>query len=223
LVVKGVRQEIHILFILTILAITVFFVHSLIRLFIMARGPRSTRSRNAIPSIVGPEGFNPPAPIRVHLARDEEVAAVEESKLEALKAPPPAYGLWRCSVVCLDYSLPWPFAIERVVFRKLILISYNSESIQIYSIGNGLKGPNTLRTATAGSVALPAALPKTRPAPTRDSHDQQSLSNVKPLKPIGHPAMLLTMGSITSFLRSPGTLFFFPRQRARFIPHIGIA
>jgi hypothetical protein len=45
-------------------------------------------------------------PIRVHLARDEEIAAQEEDgsltedKLTSLKAPPPAYGLWRCSVVC---------------------------------------------------------------------------------------------------------------------------
>jgi hypothetical protein len=36
-------------------------------------------------------------PIRVALARDEEAAGIESP---ATKIPPPAYGLWRESVVC---------------------------------------------------------------------------------------------------------------------------
>lgn len=50
-----------------------------------------------LPSMIGPGGYaNPVVPIRVALARDEEAAGIES---EATKLPPPAYGLWRESVV----------------------------------------------------------------------------------------------------------------------------
>ena len=51
-----------------------------------------------LPAMIGPGGYaNPALPIRVALARDEEAAGIES---EATKVPPPAYGLWRESVVC---------------------------------------------------------------------------------------------------------------------------
>ena len=102
---KGLGEQVHVLFILTILGTTIFFVHALIRTFILAFRAPPPRSR--IPETTGPDGFRPTFPIRVHLVQDEEIAArledgtVEEDKLEALKVPPPAYGLWRCSVVSL--------------------------------------------------------------------------------------------------------------------------
>lgn len=72
-----------------------------------SKGPEHHHPRRgAIPSVAGPDGFTPDVPIRVHLARDEEIAAqgedgiIAEEKMASLKAPPPAYGLWRCSVVC---------------------------------------------------------------------------------------------------------------------------
>ena len=47
--------------------------------------------------LYGPGGYAMPSrPIRVTLARDEEAAGIES---EATKAEPPAYGLWRESVV----------------------------------------------------------------------------------------------------------------------------
>ena len=52
----------------------------------------------------------PRQPIPIVLARDEELGLhdidrVEEEGIdEALPPPPPAYGLWRSSVVCLPYS-----------------------------------------------------------------------------------------------------------------------
>lgn len=60
-------------------------------------------------------GFaQPTQPIPVVLARDEEIGLhddngrVEEDAEEhtdiALPPPPPAYGLWRSSVVCLPWS-----------------------------------------------------------------------------------------------------------------------
>lgn len=110
----SIPQELHILFILALLGISAFFVHSAIRLWIMSRkgGQRSNESsrHNRIPSTAGPEGFKPNRPIQVQLARDDEIAALDEEgtlheeKLEALKQPPPAYGLWRESVVSASYS-----------------------------------------------------------------------------------------------------------------------
>ena len=53
-------------------------------------------------SLIGQGGFaNPLRPIRVALACDEEAAGIES---EATKFPPPAYGLWRESVVCLQFQ-----------------------------------------------------------------------------------------------------------------------
>lgn len=56
------------------------------------------QEQRALPAMIGPGGYaNPTTPIRVALARDEEAAGIES---EATKLPPPAYGLWRESVVC---------------------------------------------------------------------------------------------------------------------------
>lgn len=93
----------HILFIMCLIATTIVFCHALIRLCMLAARPTQTRRRYRVPSISGPQGFEPKSPIRVHLARDEE-EALERAELppevkDAVKPPPPAYGLWRCSVV----------------------------------------------------------------------------------------------------------------------------
>lgn len=49
------------------------------------------------------DGFAPQEPIRVILARDEDLGLHEnydeESNVLLIAQPPPAYGLWRCSVV----------------------------------------------------------------------------------------------------------------------------
>ena len=70
----------------------------------LALHPPSDHPR--IPSMTGPEGFTPVRPIRVRLARDEEIAIGSgdgagdpEKEVSAVSMPPPAYGLWRCSVV----------------------------------------------------------------------------------------------------------------------------
>lgn len=50
-----------------------------------------------LPQMIGAGGYaNPPVPVQVTLARDEEAAGIES---DATKTPPPAYGLWRESVV----------------------------------------------------------------------------------------------------------------------------
>lgn len=58
--------------------------------------------RQAMPQVFGPGGYAVPRqPIRVVLARDEEAAGIES---EATKVEPPAYGLWRESVVSFCFS-----------------------------------------------------------------------------------------------------------------------
>ncbi|KAF2430141.1 hypothetical protein EJ08DRAFT_589592 [Tothia fuscella] len=113
LTIKGLGQELHVLFILSIIGTTIFFAHSVIRLCIMALRPPRERRRGLIPSVAGPEGFAPDVPIQVQLARDEEIAAqledgrFDEEKIESIAQPPPAYGLWRCSVRINPNLLHW--------------------------------------------------------------------------------------------------------------------
>jgi len=62
-----------------------------------------TTFHHRVPSVAGPRGYAQPAePIHVVLARDEEVVGQDPgpSSYVKLAAPPPAYGLWRNSVVC---------------------------------------------------------------------------------------------------------------------------
>jgi hypothetical protein len=103
------NSEFTVLLILIVLFVTIFFCHGLIRLcmlIVRARRPGNggededaDRSRVAMPQMFGPGGYAiPRQPIRVVLARDEEAAGIES---EAAKTNPPAYGLWRESVVSL--------------------------------------------------------------------------------------------------------------------------
>ncbi|KAF2751559.1 hypothetical protein M011DRAFT_455538 [Sporormia fimetaria CBS 119925] len=121
---RVLSQEIHVLFIMIILAITIFFSHSLIRLFMLAVHPPHEDTPK-IPETTGPEGFNPIHPIRVHVARDEELGASdnddddgefdfefsngewEKEKKKSPPPPPPAYGLWRESVRVDPNLLHW--------------------------------------------------------------------------------------------------------------------
>ena len=106
------------LLILIILFTTIFFCHGLIRLCMLIVRPRGSaagqtsgtdqmRQRGGImhdAALVVPGGYAiPREPIRVVLARDEEAAGIES---ETTKTKPPAYGLWRESVVCFLH-LPW--------------------------------------------------------------------------------------------------------------------
>jgi hypothetical protein len=103
---RNETEEFHILLILIILVTTIFFCHALIRLCMMIITPPNDDSpRRILPSMIGPGGYaNPVVPIRVALARDEEAAGIES---EATKMPPPAYGLWRESVVCEVDEVRW--------------------------------------------------------------------------------------------------------------------
>jgi len=111
-----------VLLILIILFVTIFFCHGLIRLcMLIVRGGGGGRNNSgddedrlaAMPQMFGPGGYAiPRQPIRVVLARDEEAAGIES---EATKANPPAYGLWRESVVSFFFFFLIPTKLLLVV------------------------------------------------------------------------------------------------------------
>ena len=83
--------------VLFILSATMFFCYSVIRLcLLVSRGDRNRR-HGPRRDVFGSGGYVvPQKPIPVVLARDEEAVGIES---EASKFNPPAYGLWRESVV----------------------------------------------------------------------------------------------------------------------------
>lgn len=103
------------------------FCHSFARTCLLATkiaryGPTGL---HRVPSVVGPLGYaQPEHPIHVVLARDEEIvtegaaadgndnvsaSAAATAATAKLTAPPPAYGLWRSSVV---RSTPPSFGLD---------------------------------------------------------------------------------------------------------------
>lgn len=85
--------------ILLTLILAVFFLHSVVKfIIVLVRGPPEFSDRP--PSQVGPMGYaTPQRPIHVILARDEELGEDVRNAGNKVTAPPPAYGLWRSSVV----------------------------------------------------------------------------------------------------------------------------
>jgi len=92
------NSEFTVLLILIILFTTIFFCYALLRLCMTVARPRPEGDEAAgRPPMLGLGGYAiPRVPIRVVLARDEEAAGIES---ETTKLRPPAYGLWRESVV----------------------------------------------------------------------------------------------------------------------------
>lgn len=91
-------SEMTIMLILVIIFGTVFFCHGLIRLVLLAmKGDGEQVARPRASRTHASRGYAVPSrPIPVVLARDEEAIGVES---DASKMEPPAYGLWRETVV----------------------------------------------------------------------------------------------------------------------------
>lgn len=97
-------SDFTIVLILIVILATLFFAYGLVRLcMLVIRGDRARPGRTQLPpdTIMGHYAV-PDEPIRVVLARDEEASGVDS---EASKVTPPAYGLWRESVVCFPESM----------------------------------------------------------------------------------------------------------------------
>ena len=69
---------------------------------LLIRPPKPEDQITDAPSRTGPGYMNPETPIPITFARDEEIGderAEDDPAKAALRPPPPAYGLWRGSVV----------------------------------------------------------------------------------------------------------------------------
>jgi hypothetical protein len=74
---------------------------------LVVRPRREDASRSRLPQMIAPGGYAVPSqPIRIVLARDEEAAGIES---ETTRLKPPAYGLWRESVVSYANKHRWAF------------------------------------------------------------------------------------------------------------------
>lgn len=125
------NSEFTILLILIILFVTIFFCHGLIRLCIIIIRPRSAddEERARLPEMLGPGGYAVPRrPIRVVLARDEEAAGLES---ETTKLQPPAYGLWRESVVSHQNRLHMTSMTDRNLSASTQTVSTGNEMINL--------------------------------------------------------------------------------------------
>lgn len=99
------ERELRILLIFMIMMLAVVFCHFFIRFCItIFQGPKFVSSRNRVPSKVGPAGYaQPESPIPVIVTGDEEILVGGNGAIrEKPVAPPPAYGLWRSSVVSTE-------------------------------------------------------------------------------------------------------------------------
>lgn len=137
---SNVHGVLHVVFILLIIFTTMFFCHSLIRLCMLSQHPKSRRLHNGIrrPLACHAEGeFSPSTLIRVHISQDEELAldgALRDGGTP-VKPPPPAYGVWRHSVVRAE---------PRLLSSRVVQVTngqHSSASIPICCIGRNRPSP----------------------------------------------------------------------------------
>lgn len=95
--------EFTIVLILIVILATLFFCYGLIKLCMLVVRRDRAREQRTADSLEGHGYAIPSEPIPVTLARDEEAAGLES---ETSKMTPPAYGIWRESVVSSSYPLP---------------------------------------------------------------------------------------------------------------------
>lgn len=160
---KDIGQEIHILFILILLSITIFFCHSLIRLCMLILNPPREIERQPVPNLTAPEGFQPIVPIPVRLARDDaldsdnDMADLEAGDLEKdiLPPPPPAYGLWRSSVRVDPNLLHWQRVEENRAQSAISMPRSRNTSVVAVSTHDALPEP------PSRARARPATSPRT--------------------------------------------------------------
>lgn len=101
---KSIEAKVwNVILIILILFNAIICCHYLIRLCMVALHARQKDRTGRVPSAADENGFaQPERPIRIILARDEELGLHdnEEGPISSpVPPPPPAYGLWRCSVV----------------------------------------------------------------------------------------------------------------------------
>ena len=102
-------QEFRVIILLFVLAFTVVFAHSIVRLCVVALRPERRNRISEHAEFTPVDGYALPSrPIPVVLARDEEIGisgtqALREDGVEKEVPPPPTYGFWRGSVVSYSH------------------------------------------------------------------------------------------------------------------------
>lgn len=194
---NSIPQELHILFVLALLGTVAFFSHSAIRLWIMAHKGNlpsyESSHHNRIPSTAGPEGFKPSRPIPVQLARDDEIAALDEEgclheeKLETTKMPPPAYGLWRESVVSLPFLSPSFCSQLAKLFQKRI----DPNLLHWQRVRDATEAENTRRRnrLSHDSVALVSNFGSPALGYVREEEEEESHQNPQTQEGLSVPRM----------------------------------
>ncbi|PGH16944.1 hypothetical protein AJ80_05012 [Polytolypa hystricis UAMH7299] len=108
-------REFHVILILVLMLLTIYFCHSLIRfLMLVSRPIPDYQTSQGLAPRIGSIGYaHPQHPIPVVFARDEEMlaevnenGAISQSQ-PPMAAPPPAYGLWRSSVKINPNLVHW--------------------------------------------------------------------------------------------------------------------
>ena len=128
-------RELRILLIFMLLILAIVFCHAFVRFALaIARGP-IVIDRNRIPSQIGPGGYaEPNQPIPVALAADEEAMAEGDGNIrEKVPAPPPAYGLWRSSVVSIQSN---PSCNHAVLLIDVLLQRINPDLLHWQRVEN---------------------------------------------------------------------------------------
>ena len=140
-----------------ILLITIIFCHYLIRLCMLALRHKGHANRILSQSQTGSIA-RPREPIRVILARDEELGlhsdmgmVVEEEKDIAVPPPPPppAYGVWRYSVRADPNLIHWQRTEQPVIAEETL----NSES-------RSIPRPPSYRSQRRAEGAVPVEEPQ---------------------------------------------------------------
>lgn len=162
------RHEIHVLFIMVVVGLTLFFCHSLIRLFMLATLPQEKTP--VIPTIGTTENFRPVEPIRVHVVHDVELGIehngnddwddedlhddrdLEKKLASPVAPPPPVYGQWRGSVRADPNLLHWARVESLPAPVQARAINHHTPSLKALesrSMGTASSSINDSETAVA--------------------------------------------------------------------------
>ncbi|KAK2879546.1 hypothetical protein FQN49_000766 [Arthroderma sp. PD_2] len=177
---SGKKFEFHIILILAMMACTIFFCHSLIRLLMTAkRRPIRRAQRTHVPNMV--ERYTQiDRPIPIVVASDVEMGIGtevedDENKPKSITMPPPAYGLWRGSVKMDPNLLYW----QRVDQHKLA--HGHPQSVNEVRPSTANRPPSYISDDGIQSVV------DSRPQQTPHTHHQQQ-PNYDAAASLVHPA-----------------------------------
>ncbi|OAX84747.1 hypothetical protein ACJ72_00886 [Emergomyces africanus] len=164
------RREFHIVLILVLTILLIYFCHSFICFFMLAWRPARGHLLPVTSSRVGTLGYaQPDQPIPIILARDEEIAmdvdtnnrtGGNNSNVAGVTPPPPAYGLWRNSVKINPNLVHW---------QRREQTSSQRRSTQNENVNDGLHRPPSYISDDGVNYVVVEAQPQSRQRAPDDS------------------------------------------------------